>query len=180
MALKLNDKYCDAAALYAILDAMAEEILQAEKDVPNLAFIGILRGGARLADHLAGYLSRKISCEIPVAYLDITLYRDDMIDSQREPYSRATEIPFSVTNKEIVLVDDVLFTGRTVRAALTSILSLGRPRLIRLAVAVDRGYREMPIQADFVGRTIETRRDQGIRVKMEGSEEDGIFIYDEV
>ncbi len=180
MTLKLKEKYCDGKALHKILDKMALAILDARPCMSNLAIIGILKGGTYVADYLADRIESHTHHKPPLSYVDITLYRDDMIDTKREPYSRQSEIPFSVKNKNILLVDDVLFTGRTVRAALSSILELGRPDRIQLAVVVDRGFRELPIQADFVGCHIETTGRQGVRVKSPSeTDEPGIFILED-
>lgn len=179
MSLKLKQQYCDENGLLAMMDAIAAAIANDHRESAGLVFIGILDGGGPLARYLAEKVGDILGKALPVAYVDITLYRDDAIDTQDDPYSRQTEIPFAVKDKEIILVDDVLFTGRTVRAALTSIIALGRPRLVRLAVAVDRGFRELPIRADYVGCAIETSRNQGVRVRLDGScAEPGIFIYE--
>ncbi|MDJ0838329.1 MAG: bifunctional pyr operon transcriptional regulator/uracil phosphoribosyltransferase PyrR [Acidobacteriota bacterium] len=181
MSLKIKARLCDRLALRAVLDELAGNIGGHHAAAgPALAFVGIISGGAPIADYLADRFAERYGFRPPVAYLDITLYRDDMITTHDEPYSRVTEIPFAMRNKEIVLIDDVLFTGRTIRASLTSLLSRGRPRLIRLAVAVDRGGRELPIQADYVGRRIEISDHEGIRVIVDGPEEErGIYIVEE-
>ncbi len=182
MTLKMKACLCDHETLQQILDQLADTIAGHHVHAGHqLALIGILRGGAQLADYLADRIAELLGARPPVAYLDITLYRDDMITTSEDPYSRVTEIPFAVRNKEIVLVDDVLFTGRTVRAALTSLLARGRPRLIRLAVAVDRGSRELPIQADYVGRHIEVSANEGLRVHLRDNEHPpGIYLYEQV
>lgn len=180
MALTLKQTLVDRAGLHQILDRMAQEIANDDYDFRNFAIIGILKTGAPVADNLAHRISRIRNVDIPTAYLDITLYRDDMIDSQFDPVSRHSEIPFPVRNRQIILVDDVLFTGRTVRAGLTSLLAFGRPKLVRLAVVVDRGHRELPIKADYVGMRTETTLSQGIRVRMNiPNQEDGIYLYEE-
>ena len=179
MSLKLLNKYCDESELFQILDQLAQRILASHPPSPSLAMIGILKGGANVADYLAEAIFRRTERRIPVAYLDITLYRDDMITSAEDPYSRMSEIPFAVRKKDIILVDDVIFTGRTIRAALSNILNLGRPRIIRLATVVDRGFRELPIQPDFTGRRLETAGNQGVRVRMNrSSDQNGIFLYE--
>lgn len=180
MPLELKRQLHDRAALKDMLNRMADRICAEDYDFTNLAMIGILRTGAPIADYLAKAVSDRKDVEIPVAYVDITLYRDDMIDTPFEPYSRQTEIPFSVKNRELFLVDDVLFTGRTVRAALSSIVALGRPKLVRLAVVVDRGHRELPINADYVCMTLATSRREGVRVRInDPAQETGIYLYEE-
>ncbi|QTD49553.1 bifunctional pyr operon transcriptional regulator/uracil phosphoribosyltransferase PyrR [Sulfidibacter corallicola] len=180
MTLKLQECYCDRPGLLKILDDLTDQILADTFETQDLAFVGILAGGAAVADYLAARASEKLGITIPVAYVDIHLYRDDVIDTDHDPLTRETEIPFALKNKHIVLVDDVLFTGRTVRAALTALLAKGRPRVVRLAVVVDRGFRELPIHADFVGVRLETRRDQAVRVRRANSpqEESGIYIFE--
>jgi len=180
MSLKLKSCLCNRDTLIEILDLLGDTIAGHHARAGHqLALIGILTGGAPLAEHLADRIEMRNGKRPLVAYLDITLYRDDMITTREDPYSRVTEIPFAMRNKEVVLVDDVLFTGRTVRAAMSSLLALGRPRLIRLAVAVDRGGHELPIRADYVGRRLEVSRNEGIRVHLDEEEHpSGIFIYE--
>lgn len=169
----------DEQGLLHLLDAIAINIAAAPYDFNTLAFIGILERGAPIAEILAARVGSLHGVEIPTACLDITLYRDDMIESQEEPFSRQTEIPFPVKNREIILVDDVLFTGRTIRAALANLLSFGRPRLIHLAVAVDRLMRELPIQPDYCGLRLKTTLQEGVRVRIGSSDEEkGIFLFE--
>jgi len=180
MVLKLKQALVDRTGLCKILDRMAQEITEDGYDFSNFAIVGILKTGAPIADYLAREILKIRNVEVPTAYLDITLYRDDMIDTEFDPVSRHSEIPFPVRNRQIILVDDVLFTGRTVRAGLTSLVSFGRPNLVRLAVVVDRGHRELPIKADYVGMRTETTLQQGIRVRMNvPQQEDGIYLYEE-
>ena len=180
MALKLVQQFCDEKKLLEVLDDLTAKIDEDHPEFFNLAFIGILEGGKPFADYLAKSLGARKNHVFPVAYLDIHLYPDDVIDTENEPFSRTTEVPFAVRGKEIILVDDVMFTGRTVRAALTSLLYLGRPNRVRLACVVDRGHRELPIQPDYVGLSIETKRNQGVRVRTsQDDEEPGIYIFEE-
>jgi len=139
------------------LARLAHEILEANAGSEGLALIGIRTRGAPLAERLASLISSiEHGAEVPVGILDITLYRDDYLMARKTPRVRATEIPFGINDRNLVLVDDVLFTGRTSRAALDAILDYGRPATIKLAVLIDRGHREMPIQGDFVGKKIVT------------------------
>ena len=173
MTEKLKQLLIDAAGLERTLARLAHEILEANAGYEGLALIGIRTRGAPLADRLAALISQiENGAEVPVGVLDITLYRDDYLMARKTPKVRATEIPFDIRNRSVVLVDDVLFTGRTSRAAIDAILDYGRPGRIQLAVLIDRGHREMPIQGDFVGRRIETIPGEEIRVHLK--EVDGV------
>ena len=153
-----------------ILGRMVEEIVKTrEANVNTLAVIGIKTGGATLAQKLVRMLTKKTGIEHPLGLLDITLYRDDIGESFPQPVVKTTEVDFDVSGKEIVLIDDVIFTGRTIRAALDSIMDLGRPSGITLAVMVDRGHRELPIQPDITGLYIDTKYGDRIEVLFEES-----------
>ncbi|HET6372468.1 MAG TPA: bifunctional pyr operon transcriptional regulator/uracil phosphoribosyltransferase PyrR [Candidatus Polarisedimenticolia bacterium] len=156
----------DGAAIERALTRMAHEILEKHKGVEGVALVGIRTRGVPLANRLAGAVQAIESRDVPVGVLDINLYRDDVTSMGGHPVLRKTEIPFPVDGMKIVLVDDVLFTGRTIRAALDALMDLGRPRLIQLAVLVDRGHRELPIRADYVGKNVPTSLDQQIRVSL--------------
>lgn len=148
-------------------------------DKSSLALVGIRTGGAHLAERLAGEIARLGVGRPPVGVLDITLYRDDVLLSGNPvPLLRGTEVDFDPSGRAVVLVDDVLYTGRTVRAALDALLDLGRPACVRLAVLVDRGLRELPVAADFVGRALETRREERVEVLLteEGHETDEVVV----
>lgn len=146
------------------LDRLACEILERIPDHGSIALIGIQRRGADLAGRMRAVLSSRIGCEIPCGELDINLYRDDWTTAVTTPNINSTHIDFSVENRIVILVDDVLFTGRTIRCALEAILDFGRPRAVKLLVLVDRGHRELPIQADFVGKTVATEHSQQVNV----------------
>ncbi|MBP9943650.1 MAG: bifunctional pyr operon transcriptional regulator/uracil phosphoribosyltransferase PyrR [Desulfomicrobium sp.] len=146
------------------LDRLACQILEQITDHGSIALVGIQRRGADLACRLCGLLSARTRADIPCGELDINLYRDDWTSSTATPNINATRIDFSVEDKTIILIDDVLFTGRTIRCALEAILDFGRPRAVKLLVLVDRGHRELPIQADFVGKAVATERDQQVNV----------------
>jgi pyrimidine operon attenuation protein/uracil phosphoribosyltransferase len=167
----------DAAEITRMITRIATQIIERNKGVQNLALVGIVRRGDILAQRLAKELERLEGKDIPVGAIDITLYRDDLQLAAEMPIVQASSIPFDVKDKTIVLVDDVLYTGRTVRAALTEILDFGRPRMIQLAVLVDRIHRELPIGADFIGRKIPAARDEIIDVFFkETDDKEGIFI----
>ena len=156
---------------------IAHEILERNKGVADLALIGIRTRGVFLAKRLAQEIFKIEKKEIPVGTLDITLYRDDLSLVARQPLVLKTEIPFDASEKKIVLVDDVLYTGRTIRAAMDAIVDLGRPQLIQLAVLIDRGHRELPIRADFVGKNIPTSKKEIVKVQLkEVDKEDKVGI----
>lgn len=154
----------DADTMRRSLIRMAHEIVEKNKGVKGLVLIGIRRRGVPLAERLAQFIQEIEGKAVPVGILDITLYRDDLTTLSYQPQVQQTEIPFDVTNKVVVLVDDVLYTGRTVRAAMDAVIDLGRPRSIQLAVLVDRGHRELPIRADYVGKNVPTSRKEVIAV----------------
>ncbi len=161
----------DADQIRRAVTRIAHEILERNKGVENICLVGIRTRGVVIADRLK--LAIEAIEQKPVKYgiLDINLYRDDLTLISHQPVIRETRIDFDITDKTVVLVDDVLFTGRTIRAALDALVDLGRPSCIQLAVLVDRGHRELPIRADFVGKNIPTARTQSVRVKL--SESDG-------
>jgi len=160
---------------------IAHEIVEKNKGVNNLALIGIRTRGVFLAKRCAQEIFKIEKKEIPVGTLDITLYRDDLSIVARQPLVLNTEIPFDVSQKKIVLVDDVLYTGRTIRAAMDAMVDLGRPQVIQLAVLIDRGHREFPIRADFIGKNIPTSKKEIVKVKLrevDGEDKVGIVIVD--
>jgi pyrimidine operon attenuation protein/uracil phosphoribosyltransferase len=150
---------------------IAHEIVEREPDPSRLAIVGIRARGDVLATRLRDALRSIAGREVPLGSLDITLYRDDLTRIGYSPTIHRTDIPFSVDDRVVVLVDDVLFTGRTIRAAMDAVVDYGRPRAIRLAVLVDRGHRELPIRADFVGKNIATAAGDDVRVRL--AESDG-------
>ncbi|MDA8211255.1 MAG: bifunctional pyr operon transcriptional regulator/uracil phosphoribosyltransferase PyrR [Clostridia bacterium] len=166
MKLQEKTQLMDDVGIKRALTRIAHEIVEKNKGVANLAVIGIRRRGVPLAERLAGLISEFEGVRIPAGFLDITLYRDDLTTLANQPVVHKTEVPFSVDGKKIVLVDDVLYTGRTVRAALDALIDLGRPQFIQLAVLVDRGHRELPIRADFVGKNVPTSRKEVVSVKL--------------
>lgn len=154
------------------LKRIAHEILEKHKDGKDLFLIGIRRRGVTLAERLSAKMKEIGGFEVPIGALDINLYRDDLSEVASQPILRKTEVPFSVKDRKIILVDDVLYTGRTIRAALDAIIDLGRPHFIQLAVLLDRGHRELPIRADYVGKNVPTSHKELIEVKL--VEDDGI------
>lgn len=145
---------------------IAHEIVERNKGLDNVVFVGIQRRGVPLARRTAAILKESEGVDVPVGELDITLYRDDLTLKFEQPKVGPTNLPFDVTGKKIILFDDVLYTGRTVRAALGAIFDMGRPECIQLAVLVDRGHREIPIRADYVGKNVPTSRKEVIHVML--------------
>jgi pyrimidine operon attenuation protein/uracil phosphoribosyltransferase len=154
-----------ASEIDRTLVRLAHEILEKTTDLSQLAFIGIRRRGVPLAQRLAAKIASLEDRPIPVGILDINLYRDDLSTVSQAPVVSPTEIPFDVTGKDIILMDDVLYTGRTVRAALDALFDHGRPARVQLLVLIDRGHRELPIEARYVGRTVQTSDIEIIEVK---------------
>jgi pyrimidine operon attenuation protein/uracil phosphoribosyltransferase len=156
-----------ASEIDRTLVRLAHEVLEKTQDLDRLAFIGIRRRGVPLAQRLAKKIESLEDRKIPVGILDINLYRDDLTTVDIKPVVSSTEIPFSVQGKDIVLMDDVLYTGRTIRAALDALFDHGRPARVRLLVLIDRGHRELPIEARFVGRVVQTTETEIIEVKFQ-------------
>ncbi|OGX05354.1 MAG: bifunctional pyr operon transcriptional regulator/uracil phosphoribosyltransferase [Omnitrophica bacterium RIFCSPLOWO2_12_FULL_50_11] len=158
---------------------IAHEILEKNKGTEGLALIGIRTGGAYLAKRFQEKIHAVEGCEVPLGLLDITMYRDDLTEIGPQPNVGETDISFDVNGKNVVLVDDVLFTGRTIRCALDALIDLGRPRSIQLAVLVDRGHRELPVKPDYVGKNIPTARHEEVVVKFkEHDGEDSVCIVE--
>ena len=171
----------DAQRIARTLARIAHEILERNPKVEELALIGIRRRGVPLARRIAGVLTEVGGQEVPTGALDITLYRDDLMRTAvaAQPVIRRTEIPFSIDDKRILLVDDVLYTGRTIRSALDALIDFGRPKSIQLIVLVDRGHRELPIKADYVGKNLPTAPRQSVQVRLQEIDgEDEVLVDD--
>jgi pyrimidine operon attenuation protein / uracil phosphoribosyltransferase len=164
----------DADRIARALTRIAHEILERNHGVSGVALVGVRSRGVPLARRIAATLGSVSGEEVPTGALDITLYRDDLMRAAigPQPIVRKTEIPFSIDNRTIVLVDDVLYTGRTTRAALDALIDFGRPKAIQLVVLVDRGHRELPIKADYVGKNVPTSRKESVQVRLQ--ELDGV------
>jgi pyrimidine operon attenuation protein/uracil phosphoribosyltransferase len=168
MALtRVKSQLMSASEIDRTLVRLAHEILEKTKDLDQLAFIGIRRRGVPLARRLADKIEALEKRTIPTGILDINLYRDDLSTVDVKPVHNGTEISFSVQDKEIILMDDVLYTGRTIRAALDALFDHGRPARVQLLVLIDRGHRELPIEARYVGRTVQTSDEEIIEVKFQ-------------
>ncbi len=167
----MSKELLDKEDIERAITRMAHEIIERNKGVRSLCLVGIQRGGVHLAKRLAAKLKEIEQKNIPVGTLDIALYRDDIGVRKEQPVVRRTQVPCEINKKKVVLVDDVLFTGRSIRAAMDAVIDMGRPSTIQLAVLVDRGHRELPIKADFVGKNVPTSLEETVQVRLE---EDGL------
>ena len=170
--MKEKAQVLDKEMISRALTRMAHEIIERNRGTQDLVIVGILRRGAYLARRLAECVKKIDNRQIPVGTLDITLYRDDLTMLAAQPVVRKTEINFDIQDKKVILVDDVLYTGRTIRSALSELIDFGRPKCIQLAVLIDRGHRELPIRADYVGKNIPTSQNEIVEVRL--NEEDGL------
>jgi pyrimidine operon attenuation protein/uracil phosphoribosyltransferase len=177
--LKEKARLLDQDGIRRSLTRIAHEILEKNKGVENLILVGIRRRGVPLAERLAEIIKQIEGVQVPVGKLDITLYRDDLTALSDYPVVRGTDIPYDVTNKIVIFVDDVLYTGRTIRAAMDALMDMGRPHLIQLAVLIDRGHRELPIRADYIGKNVPTSKKESIKVMLqEIDDEEGVVIVE--
>lgn len=179
--MRQRAKILDEEGIRRSLVRIAHEIVERNKGTEDVALIGIQRRGVPLAARLCNFIKKIDGKTVPVGVLDITLYRDDLTSLSYQPLVRQTDVSFPVQNKKIVLVDDVIFTGRTIRAALDAIIDLGRPKSIQLAVLIDRGHRELPIRADYVGKNVPTssREDVAVRLRETDNEESVLIMEKE-
>ena len=166
MAVREKAEIIDAEGLRRIITRIAHEIVERNKGPDDLVLVGVRRRGVPLAERIAAKIAEFESKTVPQGCLDITLYRDDLSTVASHPVVGTTEIPVDINGKVAVLIDDVLYTGRTVRAAMDALIDFGRPRTIQLAVVIDRGHRELPIRADFVGKNVPTSKREVIGVKL--------------
>ncbi|HFE52528.1 MAG TPA: bifunctional pyr operon transcriptional regulator/uracil phosphoribosyltransferase PyrR [Bacteroidetes bacterium] len=177
--MKVKAKLIDEKGLDRTITRLAHEILERNKGTENLVLVGIRTRGAPLAQRIADKIRQIEGIDVPLGTLDITLYRDDFRRRLRQPVVQTTDIPFDIDDKNVVLVDDVLYTGRTTRAALDALMDFGRPSRIQLAVLVDRGHRELPIKADFVGKNVPTSIGEEVRVHLkEVDGEDAVLLVE--
>jgi pyrimidine operon attenuation protein/uracil phosphoribosyltransferase len=170
----------DETGVRRALVRIAHEILEKNQGLADVVLVGLRSRGDHLARRLAGSLREIEGSSVPVGVMDVTLYRDDLAHANHWPQVQRTEIPFPIEGRIVVLVDDVLFTGRSVRAALDSLMDFGRPRAIQLAVLIDRGHRELPIRADFVGKNVPTARRESVQVSLRETDGyDGVVIAED-
>jgi pyrimidine operon attenuation protein/uracil phosphoribosyltransferase len=176
MANRTKAVVMDATAVDRAITRIAHEVLEENKGAEGLALVGIVTRGAHLAQRLAGRIREIEGAQVPVGTLDISFYRDD-VSTRNNPEVHRTDLPFDPSGICVVLVDDVLFTGRTIRAAMDALMDYGRPSCIRLAVLVDRGHRELPVRADYVGKNVPTSSRERVRVLLDETDgEDAVVI----
>ncbi len=179
MAVQFKATLMDRDQIRRAVKRIAHEIVERNQGVDNIVVVGIRRRGVYLAERIASYIEQIEGTSVPSGVLDITLYRDDFQTLSRHPQIGKTEINEDINAKIIILVDDVLYTGRTIRAALDELIDFGRPKRIQLAVLVDRGHREFPIKADYVGKNVPTRENEMVEVKlMELDEVDEVILVE--
>ncbi|GBD86909.1 bifunctional protein pyrR [bacterium BMS3Abin03] len=177
--MHIKSKIADKVTLDRIITRIAHEILERNKGPENLVLIGMRTRGEFLAKRIFNKIKQIDNVELPFGILDVTLYRDDFRTSLKQPEVSVSDITFDISKKDIILIDDVLYTGRTVRAALNALMDFGRPSSIQLFILVDRGHRELPIRADYVGKNIPTSHNEEIKVKMEEIDgEDAIYLIE--
>ena len=169
--LQFKARLMDEAAIGRALKRISYEIIERNRGTSSLVLVGICRRGVPLAQRIADAIEQNEGTVVPVGKLDITLYRDDL-DGRADPVVTATDIPFDITGRHVVLVDDVLYTGRTVRAAIEALMAMGRPATVQLAILCDRGHRELPIRADYVGKNLPTSKAEHVVVRIPPSDEE--------
>ena len=182
MPVKWKEKkiVMEATEIGRALRRISHEIIEKNKGTEDLILVGIRTGGAHIAKRLVKIIKDIEGVELPIGILDITLYRDDLSTKKEQPILKKTEIPVSIAGKKIILGDDVLFTGRSIRAAMDSLMDFGRPKQMQLAVLIDRGHRELPIRPDFTGKNLPTAREEIVKVLLEEEgEKDRVIIAEQ-
>ena len=180
MKLIEKNQIMDSDGIRRAITRIAHEIIEKNKGTEGVVLVGIRRRGVPLAERLQVEIKVIEGLNLPLGILDITLYRDDLTTLGHQPIVHRTEVPFSIHGKKVVLVDDVLFTGRTVRAALDAIIDIGRPQSIQLAVLVDRGHRELPIRADYVGKNLPTSQKEVVSVRLKEIDAEDRVVLNEI
>jgi pyrimidine operon attenuation protein/uracil phosphoribosyltransferase len=166
MEEKIKASVMDATKIKRVIYRMATEILERNRNLRNLVIVGIRTRGIYISKRIAKIVKELENVDVPVGVLDITLYRDDFSELETQHMIQKTEIPFTISKKDVILVDDVLMTGRTIRAAMDSLFDMGRPKSIQLLVLIDRGHRELPIRADYIGKQLPTSRREIVQVRL--------------
>lgn len=166
MEEKIKASVMDATKIKRVIYRMATEILERNRNLRNLVIVGIRTRGIYISKRIAKIVKELENVDVPVGVLDITLYRDDFSELETQHMIQKTEIPFPISKKDVILVDDVLMTGRTIRAAMDSLFDMGRPKSIQLLVLIDRGHRELPIRADYIGKQLPTSRREIVQVRL--------------
>jgi len=175
--MQVKSQIMDKDQMERSLQRMAHEIIEQNRGLEKIRLVGIRSRGVPLAERLSSYLKLISNQEVPVGILDITLYRDDLSTISHQPVIKGSAVDFDIEDAVVVLVDDVLYTGRTVRAAIDALMDFGRPKQIQLAVLIDRGHRELPIKADYVGKNVPTSKEEIIKVSLEETDgEDSVKI----
>lgn len=170
----------DSETMARCISRLSYEIVEKERDITKLAIVGIRTGGEYIAKRLHKKIEEIEKGKVAFGVIDITLYRDDLSHTNEQPTLKGTDLPFPITGSRIILVDDVLYTGRTIRAALDAIIDFGRPSKVELAALVDRGHREVPIRPDYVGKNLPTNREEFVRVRLsELGYQDGVYLISE-
>lgn len=176
--MKLKAKIMDEKAINRSITRLSHEIIERNKGVSEVVLIGIHTRGVPLAERIASKIKEIEEVEVEVGSLDITLYRDDLSEANDTPIINKSEVVVDINNKNVILIDDVIFTGRTVRAAMDALIDIGRPKTIQLAVLVDRGHRELPIRPDYIGKNVPTSKKEVISVNLnEVDKDNGVLIY---
>ena len=179
MKERIKSKIMDERDFARTVARLVYEILEKNKGLENMVIVGMRTRGVYIAERIVQKLQEVESKKVPLGILDVTLYRDDFRTALKQPQVQITDIPFTIDNKNIVIVDDVLYTGRTVRAAMDALMDFGRPASIQLAILIDRGHRELPIKADFIGKNIPTSQGEEIRVHVKEIDGvDAVYLVD--
>ncbi|MCC5911959.1 MAG: bifunctional pyr operon transcriptional regulator/uracil phosphoribosyltransferase PyrR [Clostridiaceae bacterium] len=178
--MKKEVQLMDDNAINRAITRIAHEILEKNKGAEDIILVGIKTRGVPLANRLATKMKLIENVDVPVGILDITLYRDDLTKEEIDPVVHGSKVDVDINKKKVILVDDVLYTGRTVRAALDALVDIGRPQLTQLAVLVDRGHRELPIRADYVGKNVPTSKNEVVKVKLEEIDKDNFVMIEKL
>ncbi len=174
---QLKARIIDEAGIERTLTRLAHEIIERNKGAGNIVIVGIKTRGEYIARRIASKIEQVEQLKLEIGSLDITLYRDDLLGKLDQPRLKGTDIVFDISERDVILIDDVLYTGRTIRAALDELIDLGRPKTIQLAVLVDRGHRQVPIKADYVGKNVPTAQEESVRVHVrEVDGEDAVLL----